>query len=207
MSEPIRLTDVWRRSVQATVQYYSTMGELAVDCLQTLLGTLTQSTTNDPKTLTGPSVENSASTSNSAPISMVLEAEAGRQALGVFLVENDFSRAVSAVPSASVVVDDEGNELKPTIEFQPSSITLQPREQIVVKVLATISEDMSPGVRYRGEIGVPGLMGTRIPVVMGRTINAKPAPQKVRLTSSEAGPHRKNRRRNSSSNGKARSKG
>lgn len=135
-----------------------------------------------------PVVVNQASTSapNPAPVSMmVLEAKVGQKALGVFLVENGFSRAVSASATASAFVDDQGNEINPTVEFQPASVTLEPGEQILVKVLASINKNMPAGIRYRGEIGVPGLMGTRIPVVLGRTAEANaPGSKKSRTTSS-----------------------
>jgi hypothetical protein len=176
MSQPVQLTDVWRRSLEATVQFYSAMGKLAFDCLETLLATAgdSNSKVSPEGNRSSVSVDREASsTSNPAPVSMVLEGEVGRKALGVFLVENGFSRAVSASATASAFVDEDGNEINPTVEFQPTSITLEPGEQILVKVLASIDRDMPAGIRYRGEIGVPGLMGTRIPVVLGRTAEAK----------------------------------
>ena len=209
MSEPLQLTDVWRRSLEATVQFYSALGEIAVDCVQTLLATTTRSnsdvTMDSQFSPAAPAKNQAATAPDSAPISMmVLEAEAGRKALGVFLVENGFSRAVSAAATASAFVDEEGNERKPTVEFEPSSITLQPGEQILVKVLVSISKDMPAGVRYRGEIGVPGLMGTRIPVVMGRTAEAKvPGAASALTASAPAAKRRKTSRRNSSPQGKA----
>lgn len=209
MSQPLQLTDVWRRSLEATVQFYSAMGELAVECVETLLATTTQSNsgaTADGRFPPAPAAKKQAATApDSAPVSMmVLEAEAGRKALGVFLVENGFSRAVSAAATASAFVDEEGNELNLAVEFEPSSITLQPGEQILVKVLASISKDMPAGVRYRGEIGVPGLMGTRIPVVMGRTAEAKvPGAANALTASAPAAARRKNSGLNSSPQGKS----
>ena len=204
MSQPLQLTDVWRRSLEATVQFYSAMGEIAVDCVQTLLATTPES---NPVVAKDGNIPSAAQSDNHAPAPlsmMVLEAEAGRKALGVFLVENGFSRAVSAAATASPFVDEEGNELKPTVEFEPSSITLQPGEQILVKVLVSISKDMPAGVRYRGEIGVPGLMGTRIPVVMGRTVEAKvPGAASALTASAPAAKRRKTSGRNSSPQGKA----
>ena len=179
MSEPVQLSDVWRRSLEATVQFYSAMGKLAFDCLETLLATAGNSNsavTPDGNPPTSGTVDRAGSSTRPSPVPvpmMVLEGEAGRKALGVFLLENGFSRAVSASATASAFVDDEGNEINPTVEFQPPAITLQPGEQILVKVLASISRDIPAGIRYRGEIGVPGLMGTRIPVVLGRTAGAK----------------------------------
>ena len=197
MTEPIQLTDVWRRSLEATVQFYSAMGKLAFDCLETLLATARNSNSlvnPDRNRPTSVSVDREAGSTkpNPVPVSMmVLEGEAGKKALGVFLVENGFSRAVSASATASTFVDDDGKEINPTVEFQPASIRLEPGEQILVKVMASIDKDIPVGIRYRGEIGVPGLMGTRIPVVLGRTAEAKAKGSKksraTSLTGSPAG--------------------
>lgn len=205
MSQPVQLTDVWRRSLEATVQFYSAMGKLAFDCLDTLLATAGNSNSkespdgNRPASVSVPR-EASSTTPNAAPVSMVLEGEVGRKALGVFLVENGFSRAVSASATATAFVDDDGNEINPTVEFQPSSITLEPGEQILVKVLASIEKDMPAGIRYRGEIGVPGLMGTRIPVVLGRTAEAKAKGSKTSRATSPGGSPARARSRNNGRN-------
>jgi hypothetical protein len=201
MTEPLELTDVWRRSLEATVQFYSTLGKLAADCLETLLATTagTDSGPNSDANVPTPVAVNQERTATKpAPVSMmVLEAEAGRKALGLFMVENGFSRAVSAAVTASPFVDDQGNEIKAMVEFQPTSVTLQPGEQSLVKVLASIHKNMPAGIRYRGEIGVPGLMGTRIPVVLERTAEAKaPKPGKAHPTS-PAGARRRTAGKNS----------
>ena len=120
MSQPLELTDVWRRSLEATVQFYSTLGKLAADCLESLLATAgTDSGLNSDANVPPPVAVNQERTAaKPAPVSMmVLEAEAGRKALGLFLVENGFSRAVSAEVTASPFVDDQGNEIKAMVEF------------------------------------------------------------------------------------------
>src|SRR6267142_456139 len=200
MTQPLELTDVWRRSLEATVQFYSTLGKLAADCLESLLATAATNSGLDSDANAPPpvAVNQEGTAARPAPVSMmVLEAEGGQKALGVFLVENGFSRAVSAAATASAFVDDHGNEIKAMVEFQPASVTLQPGEQILVKVLASIHKDMPAGIRYRGEIGVPSLMGTRIPVVLERTAEAKaPKPRRAHTTS-PAGARRKTAGKNS----------
>ncbi len=201
MSQPLELTDVWRRSLEATVQFYSTLGKLAADCLESMLATTagTDSGLNsDANVPPRVAVKQERTAAKPAPISMmVLEAEAGRKALGLFLVENGFSRAVSAEVTASPFLDDHGNEIKAMVEFQPASVTLQPGEQSLVKVLASIHKNMPAGVRYRGEIGVPGLMGTRIPVVLERTAAAKAPKSRKAHPTSPAGAQRKTSGKNS----------
>jgi hypothetical protein len=200
MSQPLELTDVWRRSLEATVQFYSTLGKLAADCLESLLATSgTDSSLNSDANVSPPvAVSQERTAAKPAPVSMmVLEAEAGRKALGLFLVENGFSRAVSAEVTASPFVDDHGNEIKALVEFQPASVTLQPGEQSLVKVLASIHKNMPAGIRYRGEIGVPGLMGTRIPVVLERTAAAKTPKTRKAHPTSPAGARRRTSGKNS----------
>jgi len=176
MSEPLQVTDLWRRSLDATVKFYSALGELAVEYAESLLATATDSITsiNSVETKPGPAAANGSSTptpvsKSPAVATMVLEAPAGKKALGVFLVENVLAQAVSATATAGALLDDDGNQIKASLEFQPQSVTLQPGEQALVRVSADISEEVTPGVRYHGEIGVPGLPGTRIPIVIGRT--------------------------------------
>jgi len=200
MSQPLELTDVWRRSLEATVQFYSTLGKLAADCLESLLATTAGTDSGLKSDANGSphAVSQEHIAAKPAPASlMVLEAEAGRKALGLFLVENGFSRAVSAEVTASPFVDDHGNEIKAMVEFQPASVTLQPGEQSLVKVLASIHKNMPAGVRYRGEIGVPGLMGTRIPVVLERTAAAKAPRSRKAHPTSPAGARRKTSGKNS----------
>ena len=176
MNEPVELIDVWRGTLEATVRFYSTIGELAVKYLQSLV---TSATTVEPTRTSKADAGASANqpvirpgplTKSPHPIStMVLEADGGARAIGVFLVENLLARPVTATPAASELMGEDGRKVKASLIFQPPSITLAPGEQALVRVVANFGKDMRPGVRYQGEIRVPGLLGTSIPLALCKT--------------------------------------
>ena len=135
MNEPVELIDVWRGTLEATVRFYSTIGELAVNYLQSLV---TSATTVEPTRTSKADAGASANqpvirpgplTKSPHPIStMVLEADGGARAIGVFLVENLLARPVTATPAASELMGEDGRKVKASLIFQPPSITLAPGE-------------------------------------------------------------------------------
>ena len=104
---------------------------------------------------------------------MVLEGETGAKALGVFLVHNYLGEKVSVRVQASAFADESGNEVAPRLAFDPSFINLEPREQVIVRVVADIDKALKPGVTYRGELKIPELAGSPVPVALRR----RPAPR------------------------------
>jgi hypothetical protein len=97
---------------------------------------------------------------------MVMEAEDGAEAVGVFMVENLLPRPVTAVPAASDLLGENGTRLKSFLVFEPASITLAPGQQTLVRILASFGPKMKTGVRYNSTITVPGLLGTSIPLAL-----------------------------------------
>jgi hypothetical protein len=202
MSERVQLTDVWRRMLDANVRYCTAMGLLAIDCIETLLAKVSDLPLKMPTGNTSPPA-GTAPTKPSAPgvsaaraSTLVLEGEAGRQALGVFLVENGLPQKVSAPVVASPFTDPEGREIHPALQFDPSIINLEPGEQILVRIVAYIDESLVPEVRYRGEASVPGLSGTHVPLVLlrraadssvGETKSQKAGVKSVRRATGKAG--------------------
>jgi hypothetical protein len=73
------------------------------------------------------------------------------------------------------LVDPEGNEIPSVLRFEPGIITLAPGEQVVAKVSAHISRGLEAGVRYQGEISVPGIAGACIPIIVRRKPTTKSA--------------------------------
>jgi hypothetical protein len=143
------LTDVWRDTVEAGLRYWSRLGRLAVECVSALLPPVAEVRAGAPRTI-------------------LVEAEAGRQGVGVFLVENTTERRLSIPVSVSRFVGEDGAEVQPKVTFRPDVLTLDPGDQVVVQVAAAIDETLEPDVRYRAEISVPGLSETRIPLVVRR---------------------------------------
>jgi hypothetical protein len=165
MSESLELMDVWRRTFDATVQFYSTIGGVVVDYLRSLLTPVESAQqTSTPQSATR--TANPPAPTNIA--TMVMEAEDGAEAVGVFLVENLLPRAVTAVPTASDLLGENGTRIKSSLVFQPASITLAPGQQTLVRVVGSFGKKMKAGVRYHGKITVPGLSGPAIPLALIR---------------------------------------
>lgn len=172
MNEPAPLSDIWRTAVDANLRYYTLLGQLTARFFNLMLNAATElrpqfqsgSSPGRPQTaaLSPPPSPSQAP----VPSAMVLEGAVGGHALGVFLVQNGLPQRVSAPVVASVFVDSSGQEIHPSLKFEPAKVTLEPGEQVLVRVVAEIDEGMVPGVRYKGEISVPGLSGTRVPIVL-----------------------------------------
>ncbi|MFN0103832.1 MAG: hypothetical protein ACKV2U_17330 [Bryobacteraceae bacterium] len=158
MSAP-RLDDLFRRAVDLNLRYYGAVGKLAVDYLRDLASVVgTAATTSATQ----------AEPAQSRPAHLLLEGALGELAGGVFLVENSLPQEVQAQVSASKFADLAGRQIQPKIVFDPPAIVLKPGEKTVVKATLAIPAEMEAGVRYTGEIHVPQLQGTRIPVVLRR---------------------------------------
>jgi hypothetical protein len=99
---------------------------------------------------------------------LVLEAEAGDAALGVFMVENLLGEKVSAPVTTTPFADSEGREVQPELSFDPDVVTLEPGEQMLVRVAVAIDDAFEPEIAYRGDVRVPGPVGTHVPLVLRR---------------------------------------
>ena len=130
---------------------------------------------------------------------MVLEGEAGSRAFGLFVVENKLPKEVTTRVAVGPLVDPHGQEIPSVLRFEPGIITLAPGEQVVAKVSANISRGLVAGVRYQGEISVPGIAGARIPIIVRRNPTTKkaavPGPLRPAKTGSTAKKARPSRRR------------
>lgn len=170
------LEELWRRSLDLNVRYYGAVGRLTADYFRDLATVLSGLNTSQPPGARDQPADHSArgdkatdsSTSNSTAGTMVLEGEAGGTVLGVFLVENNLGREISATVVASPFADASGRTIQPAMKFDPESIVLRSGEQLLVRVMALIEETLEPEVRYLGQFTIPGLTGTRVPVVLRR---------------------------------------
>jgi hypothetical protein len=86
----------------------------------------------------------------------------------VVMVENRLGRQVSATVVTSVFSSRPGEEIWPTLRVQPGTITLEPGGRALVQIAALVDEKLESGAKYRGEVTVPGLSDTPIPVVLQR---------------------------------------
>jgi hypothetical protein len=167
MADAEPANDVLRRALEANLQYYAALGRLTVDYLEALGSIATKRTVTFRQTAPAPPVPAPAQVP-AAPAVMVLEAEAGGTAIGVFLVENLLTEKVSAPVSASAVTSPDGREMDVQLAFDPEVVVLEPGEQILVRVAARLDGDLDPEVGYRAELAVPGVIGTSVPIVVRR---------------------------------------
>ena len=188
-----RSADLLRRAVEANLQYYVGVGKHTADYLKAL-GALAE----DAGILGGSSARSAAPALTASapgspgrppgslpgppgpappappgapprPAALVLEAPSGGTSTGLFMVENALAERVSAPITASPFRAEDGCEVSPVLVFEPEIVTLSPGEQMLVRVSATIDEALEPHVGYRGELSVPGIAGTRVPLVLRRT--------------------------------------
>src|SRR5262249_23431160 len=99
---------------------------------------------------------------------LVLEAAAGEQAAGAFLVENQLGRPVETSMIADEITGPAGAVQPVSLEFEPAVVSLAPQERCVVRVRTAITDAFAPGTDYRTVIRGPDLPGTSIPVVLRR---------------------------------------
>lgn len=175
------LEELWRRSLDLNVRYYGAVGRLTADYFKDLVSVVSELRAPQPAGGRVPATSSghtagaradSAATNPAPSIStagtMVLEGETGGRVLGVFLVENHLNRGISAKVAASPFIDASGRTVQPVLAFDPDLIVLGPGEQLLVRVVAVIDDTLEPEVRYVGQFIIPGLTGTRIPVVLRR---------------------------------------
>ena len=174
MAEAGPAGDVLRRALEANLQYYAALGRLTVDYFEAL-GSIARQVEVPAKlgnrTITLRQAEPAPAAPAPAPAPpavMVLEAEGGGTAIGVFLVENLLAEKVSAPVSASAVTAPDGREVALPLAFDPEVVVLEPGEQILVRVSARIDEELEPDVSHRAELAVPGVIGTKVPIVVRR---------------------------------------
>lgn len=178
MPDLSKLEELWRRSFDLNIRYYGAVGRLTADYFKDLASVLSGQGAS-PKSQGAPSGAGHAEGAHAATASghaaqgqavgtMVLEGEAGGRVLGVFMVENHFGQQISAKVVASPFADAGGHTIQPLMAFEPETIALGPGEQLLVRVTAVIDDTLEPGVRYLGQFTIPGLTGTRVPVVLRR---------------------------------------
>lgn len=159
--------DVLRRALEANLQYYAALGRLTVDYLEAL-GSIARQVEVPARTLTFRQTPSAPVPAPAPPAVTVLEAEAGGTAIGVFLVENLLTEKVSAPVSASALAAPDGREVAVPLAFDPEVVVLEPGEQILVRVAARVDDGLEADVSYRAEVAVPGVIGTRVPIVVRR---------------------------------------
>jgi hypothetical protein len=163
------LEQLWRRAVDAQLEYYRSVGRLSLEFARAALGAVRADRATPTLRVPVAPVAQAAQPAlpAAAPV-LALEAEEGSWAVGMFVVENSTGTRVSAPVELPALADADGRRVHGEVRFEPEVITLQPGEQTLVQIAVEVTRGLRRGVDYRGEVMVPGLAGTRIPLVVRR---------------------------------------
>jgi hypothetical protein len=169
VAETPSLEQLWRRAIDAQLEYYRSVGQLSLEFARAALGVVrADRSTPTVRLPVEPVAEPPQSALLAAAPVLALEAEEGSWAVGMFVVENSTGTRVSAPVELAALADAEGRRVHGEVRFEPEVITLQPGEQTLVQIAVEVTRGLRRGVDYRGEVSVPGLTGTRIPLVVRR---------------------------------------
>ncbi|MEO8450586.1 MAG: hypothetical protein ABI647_12375 [Gemmatimonadota bacterium] len=175
MADKLPFEQPLRQAMEASLRYYAALGQVTQEYFKALFGIantfpirLGGGGTNSAST---PRPANNASVPASAA-TLVLEAPAGSEAQGVFMVENRLPRTVSTAVVTSAFADPSGRAVEYPLRVVPSVITLEPGGRTLVQIFATVTDTLEPNVPYRGEVNVPGLAERGIPVLLRRQAQA-----------------------------------
>ena len=173
MADAPSLEQLWRRAVDAQLQYYRSVGQLSAEYARAALGAVRAGRQSAvPATITPPAQAAQAAHPAAAPV-LALEAEEGSWAVGMFVVENGTGARVSAPVDLPVLADADGRQVHGGVRFEPEVVTLEPGEQTLVQIAVEVTRGLRRGVDYRGEVSVPGLHGTSIPLVVRRVVRLR----------------------------------
>ncbi len=163
MADRPELTEVFRRAVQANVDFYQGWLNLSLEYLRGI----SEIFVNLEEGRGSADVDSGAGT-------LVFEGEEGETARGSFLVSNDLERSISCELVASAFKDPDGETVKGKVKFEPAKLKLEPGEQRVVQATVVIDRKLAAGLGYEGEFSIKGMEGFAVPVVLRRR---HPAPE------------------------------
>jgi len=168
MATGFPVDELIKRAVDLNVRYYSGVGQLMATYWKDLAMTFsdlatTQAPASAPRAQTPPPAPK---TQQSAV--MVLEAESGKEALGVFLVENHLDRNISTRVVPSTFLDADRNEIMPSFVFDPEAVSLRFGEQVLIRVSVRIDDTFALDVPYQGSFSIPELTGSTVRIVLRR---------------------------------------
>jgi hypothetical protein len=163
VAETTDLQRFWRGALDAYVDYWRSVGRLSATYVRALAGAAgLEPSASTPAAAAAPASPRPVQTT------MALEGEAGTTAVGMFVVENSGPSPISGELAVPSLTDSEGREVRATIAFEPERVTLEPGEQTVVQAMVKIGRPLRTSVDYRGNVHVPGLAATSIPLVVRR---------------------------------------
>jgi hypothetical protein len=173
MADKLPFEEPLRRAVDANMRYYEALGRVTQEYWKAIFGIVRElpvrfGAASPAATAAHGSggIPNPTATATTA--TLVLEAESGGEARGVFLVENRLGRVVSTAVVTSAFTNPSGRALQPTIRVEPGVVTLPPGGRTLVQIFAVLDDNLETDIPYRGEVNVPGLSESGIPVMLRR---------------------------------------
>jgi hypothetical protein len=169
MADRLKFNVIFRRTLRTNLRYYGGLIELMANYLQGLANIF--SDFGQPSSVGAHEAHQPLNSRVVSP-ALVLEAESGEQAHGVFSIENNLARRVQAHVVVSPFYDPRGKEISLKLHFEPRTINLEPGEKLLVQAIVHIDEQLELDVRYRGQITVPDLSESPVSVVVRRRPSA-----------------------------------
>jgi hypothetical protein len=185
------LNEIVKRTAEVNLTYYKGFLQLATEYVRGLgsvVGTLRSEVPFAPRTTsstTAASGPAAAPPKNPVPsparqgeAQLVLEGEPGGVAHGAFKLTNTLGKPVTAVVSATPVVDRSGASVNVPIAVTPAQLRLDPGESRAVVVAAELPTAMAMEEQFSSVLEVPGLSAQGISVVIRRKMvtNAQACP-------------------------------
>jgi hypothetical protein len=154
MADKSSFEEPFRRAMDANLKYYEALGKVTQEYFRALFGVFRDIPIRLPIGTTGSTGSSHASaqpkpanaSASTSAATLVLEAEAGTEANGVFLVENKLARTVSTAVMTSEFADPSGRAIRPTLRVVPNVVTLEPGGRSLVQIFAAVSDDLESDV-------------------------------------------------------------
>jgi hypothetical protein len=172
--------------IALNLRYYRALGEATVDYVRSVVGflgehaPLVRNVVTRARQAATPVASTSATGATEMPAepaaAVILEAAAGEEAAGGFLINNRLSRRVSAAFRISPISGPDGEPYGGKLSVEPAVVTLDAGMQNVVRIATTIPRSLAPAADYRGTISLPGLADAPIDVVIRRRAEPADAP-------------------------------
>jgi hypothetical protein len=176
MAELARVEEVLKRLFDANLRWYEGLGRVTADYTQAVIRVWTDAVTSLVKTRgtkgPTPAPSTGARPASARAAALVLEADLGQVAQGAVAIENRLTRAVSAAVVTSAFANESGAATWPTLRVSPAKVDLEPGARTLVQIGVLIDEQLVPGASYRGEVSVPELSDTPIPILLRRRLAA-----------------------------------
>ena len=191
MATEFPVDELIKRAVDLNVRYYSGMGQLMATYVKDLVMTFSDLASTQMKAQPRPQARPPVPQTQQSPV-MVLETELGKDAMGVFLVENHLDHSISTRVVPSSFFDAARNEVRPSFVFDPEAVSLRSGEQVLVRVSVRIDDTFAPDVPYQGSFSIPQLTGSTVRIVLRRrsaapeTTTPEASPESVAARAVEA---------------------